>query len=288
MIIVLTGPTGSGKSKMALSIAQKTGAAIINADAFQVYQELNIATAKPSIHMRSLAPHFLYDFVPLNESYNVVEYQADMRSVLHHCQQQNQHVLIAGGTGLYIRAALYDYEFSPSKPVDLSAYEAMDTSSLHQALADMDPAAAEAIHPNNRQRVLRAIEIALQSGSTKTELEQKQTHEPMFPALFYGIETDRGDLYRAAEQRVDEMFAEGLLEETLPLIERYGRDAMAFRAIGVKELFPYIDGEATLEETKALIKTHTRQYIKRQMTWFAHQFDLTWIRDEDAILSTLR
>ncbi len=288
MILVLTGPTGSGKSEIAVSLAKRLGAAVINADAFQVYQELNIATAKPSKEMREAVPHFLFDFVPLDSAYNVAEYQEDMRSVLSFCLSKGQDVIIAGGTGLYIKAALFDYDFSPKAAVDLSPYQVLDDDALHAELAKLDPVSAEKIHPHNRQRVLRAIEIFLGGGTAKSELEQKQKHEPLYPVCFFGLNKERESLYERVNERVEEMFDAGLLEETLPLIEKYGRDAMAFRAIGVKELFPYIDGQITLEVAKETIKKNTRNYIKRQMTWFRHQFDVTWVDGEEQILALLK
>lgn len=288
MILVLTGPTGSGKSEIAVSLAKRLGAAVINADAFQVYQELNIATAKPSKEMREAVPHFLFDFVPLDSAYNVAEYQEDMRSVLSFCLSKGQDVIIAGGTGLYIKAALFDYDFSPKAAVDLSPYQVLDDDALHAELAKLDPVSAEKIHPHNRQRVLRAIEIFLGGGTAKSELEQKQKHEPLYPVRFFGLNKERESLYERVNERVEEMFDAGLLEETLPLIEKYGRDAMAFRAIGVKELFPYIDGQITLEVAKETIKKNTRNYIKRQMTWFRHQFDVTWVDGEEQILALLK
>ena len=283
MILVLTGPTGSGKTALALDLAKRLGAAIVNADAFQVYQELSIATAKPTLAERSLAPHYLFDFVPLISGYNVAEYQADLRSVLGYCLDRGQNVIIAGGTGLYIKAGLYDYEFSPRAEVDLSRYEGYDNDALYAELLALDKDSAAAIHPHNRQRVLRALSLAL-SGETKSSLEARQEHKPLYEAMFFGLNQERDRLYERVDERVERMFAEGLLEETLPLIERYGREAMAFRAIGVKELFPYIDGTATLEQTKELIKKNTRNYVKRQMTWFRHQFDLTWVDSAEDIL----
>lgn len=287
MIIVLTGPTGSGKSKIALSLAKKLDAAIINADAFQVYQELNIATAKPSLEMRLEAPHYLFDFVPLTDAYNVAEYQADARSALACCLEKGQNVIIAGGTGLYIKAALYDYEFTPQKPVDMGKYEGLDNCQLHEELAKLDPISAELIHPNNRRRVLRALEIYLSSGEPKSAIESRQIHQPIYPAKFFCLNKERHILYADVEARVDEMFAAGLVEETLPLIERYGRGVRAFNAIGVKEFFPYLDGLATLEEVRETIKKNTRNYITSQITWFSHQFDPDWIEDEDDLLNRL-
>ena len=267
MILVLTGPTGSGKSDIALSLAKKLGAAIINADAFQVYQELSIATAKPTKAMMAEAPHYLYDFLPLDAAYNVAEYQADMRSVLHYCLEKNQHVIIAGGTGLYIKAAIYDYEFASMPPVDLSSYEKMEDAELYD--------------------VLRAIAVCLGSGEKKSDIESRQAHRMLYPARFYSLNREREQLYEHVNERVDRMFEQGLLEETVPLIQKYGREVPAFRAIGVKELFPYLDGKATLEETKELIKKNTRNYVKRQLTWFRHQFDATWAEGEEDILSSI-
>lgn len=287
MILVLTGPTGSGKSELALSLAKRFDAAIINADAFQVYQELSIATAKPTKEMLTRVPHYLFDFVPLTDAYNVAEYQADMRSVLDFCLEKGQNVIIAGGTGLYIKAALYDYDLSNETKVDLSAYQNLSDEELHRQLGELDPVSARAIHPHNRVRVMRAIEICISHGEAKSTLEAKQEHRPLYDALFFGLNRERDVLYEDVGRRVDKMFEMGLLDETLPLIEKYGREQRAFRAIGVKELFPYIDGQCTLEEAKNAIKKNTRNYIKRQMTWFRNQFDLIWVEDEKDILSHL-
>ena len=289
MIIVLTGATGSGKSKMAISLAKKLDAVIINADAFQVYEELSIATALPSEEERMEVPHFLFSFVPLNEGYNVAEYQKDLRAMLAEFAQRKKNVIIAGGTGLYIRAGLYDYRFQEEEEkMDMSTYENFSNEDLHAVLKRLDPVSAEKIHPNNRQRVLRAIEICLRGGKAKSELEQEQTHAPIYEARFFGIASERQSLYERVNARVEEMFEQGLIEENRRLVEKYGRDVPAFRAIGVKECFPYFDGKATLEETKELIKKNTRNYVKRQDTFFRHQFDIEWIEREEEILEALK
>ena len=288
MIIVLTGPTGSGKSEMAISLAKRLGAVIVNADAFQVYQELNIATAKPSESMMMEAPHYLFDFVPLTSSYNVYEYQKDLRATIAEQEKQGKDIIIAGGTGLYIRAGLYDYEFEESAEIDLSAYEKLNNAALHDALAKLDPKEAEAIHPNNRVRVMRAIAVTLSSGKKKSEMVAEQEHKPIYDVRFYGIEAEREDVYAHCDARVEKMFEAGLLTETKTLVEKYGREAAAFRAIGVKELFPYFDGTISLEQAKEEIKKATRHYVKRQMTFFRHQFDIHWIEDEEEIIADLR
>lgn len=286
MIIVLTGVTGSGKSELAIRLAKKLNAGIVNADAFQVYEELNIATAKPSVEMMMEAPHFLFDFIPLSSSYSVAEYQADLRSAIVTLEKQGRNVVIAGGTGLYIRAGLYDYRFPSLRKVDLSAYEKLDDDKLFAAALSLDEAEAKTIHPHNRVRLLRLIAMAL-AGEKKSEIKQSQSHQPIYDVRFYGLEVDREDIYPRVEQRVERMFEMGLVEEDRRLVEKYGRDCQAFKAIGVKELFPYFDGKISLEEAKADIKKNTRHYVKRQETFFRHQFPINWIKTEEDILNDL-
>ena len=287
MIIVLTGPTGSGKTKVAIELAKALGGVILNGDAFQVYKELNIATAKPTPEEFMQAPHYLFDFIPLTEAYNVHDYQLDLRGCIAELEKKSVPMIIAGGTGLYIRAGLYDYEFTEDKPVDLSEYESKTNEDLHRFLEKIDPKSAAMIHPNNRVRLLRAIEIYLQTGKAKSEIESTQKHAPIYDVKFFGLQTERAPLYERVNARVDEMFASGLLEETKPLVERYGRDCAAFKAIGVKELFPYFDGLITLDEAIETIKKNTRNYVKRQETFFRHQFDIQWVSSSEEILKML-
>lgn len=288
MILVLTGPTGSGKTDMAISLTKKLGGAIINADAFQVYRELNIATAKPSEAQRLEVPHFLFDFVPVSSSYSVYEYQADLRATIADLQEIHKPIIIAGGTGLYIRAGLYDYSFPEEKVVDLSVYEKMDDDTLYAALQKMDPEEAKTIHPHNRIRVLRAIKVYLSSGKKKSEIKAEQKHQPIYDDVyFFGLNAERAPLYERVNQRVEEMFKAGLVEENRALYEKYGEAPRAFQAIGVKELFPYFRGEKNLEECKEEIQKNTRHYVKRQETFFRHQFDIHWITQEKEILDAI-
>lgn len=288
MILVLTGPTASGKSKIAISLARKLNGVVINADAFQVYQELNIATAKPTPEERAMVPHLLFDFVPLDHDYSVAEYQLDLRRTLQEVEKEGKVAIIAGGTGLYLRAGLYDYSFEeePTK-IDMSSYDSLSDQELYDKLVDIDPDAAKAIHPNNRIRVRRAIEIYLTTGKKKSDIEKEQRHEPLFDVRFFALEKERAPLYQRVEQRVEEMFEEGLVEEDLALIQKYGRTPHAFQAIGVKELLPYLDGVKSLEECKEDIKLATRHYVKRQETFFRHQFPVVWVKDEQDILNAL-
>lgn len=286
MIYVLTGATGTGKSRIAVELAKKIGGEIVNADAFQVYEGLKIATAYPDEKDMKEVPHHLYGFVPLNEAYNIHSYQEDCRRVIKEIIDRGHQPILVGGSGLYIRAALYDYDLTvDTTNVDMSVFKDMDNKALHAKLEELDPREAKKIPYQNRVRVERAIALCLAAGKPKSEMIAAQEHAPIYPTKFYVLSKERNDLYPAIEKRVDQMFADGLLKETVPLIERYGRERAAFRAIGVKELFPYLDGECSLEDAKNAIKSDTRHYVKRQETFFRHQFHAKTVRNLEEILS---
>ena len=288
MILVLTGATGTGKSELAIRLAKALSGEIINADAFQVYEGLRIATAAPSESMKAEVPHHLYGYVPLNEGYDIARYQSDCRQVLADVLSRGKLPILVGGSGLYIRSALFDYDLSlDTSKVDLTPYESLSDEDLHEKLEELDPVEAAKIHYHNRRRVLRSLTICLASGTSKTSLLAQQNHQPIYPTKFFALTKERDELYPLVELRVETMFQKGLLEETLPLIEKYGRNAPAFKAIGVKELFPYLDRQSTLEETKALIKENTRHYIKRQETFFRHQFPVIDVGSFEEIIKAL-
>ncbi len=289
MIIVLTGPTGVGKSALAISLAKKIDGEIVNADAFQVYKDLKIATAAPLDEEKKEVPHHLYDFVSLDDSYDISRYQIDARKTIEDILARNKTPILVGGSGLYIRSALYDYDLSiDTTNVDMSQYENKSDEELHAILEKLDPEEAKKIPMQNRRRVLRDIAICLAANESKTSLLSKQNHEPIYETLFFALTKDRETLYELINKRVDKMFEKGLLQETLPLIEKYGEERSAFQAIGVKELIPYIHKEKTLEETIEQIKIDTRHYIKRQETFFRHQFPSINVANEGEILSYLK
>lgn len=288
MIIVLMGPTGVGKSALAIPLAKALNGEIVNADAFQAYEHLSIATAAPKKEDMRDVPHHLYHYVPLTEEYNVSRYQKNARKVINDILSRGKTPIFVGGSGLYIRSALYDYDFSvDTSGIDLSFYEALDDETLYRELEKLDKEEAKKIHPHNRRRVLRDIAICLALGRSKTSFLSEQNHEPIYPTRFFHLVLNRDALYPLVEKRVETMFSMGLLEETVPLIERYGRKAPAFKAIGVKELFPYLDGEITLERAKQDIKDNTRHYIRRQETFFLHQFPHEDVTSFDEIMSKL-
>ena len=287
MIIVITGPTCTGKSETALEVAKVFNAEIVNGDAFQCYKEMNIGVAKPPIEYFSIVPHHLFSFVGVNEDYTIAHYQKDLRKTIGEIFSRGKKVIIVGGSGLYIRSALYDYTFSESTKVDLSNYESMSNEELHRELSKIDPNQAEAIHLNNRKRVLRAIEIYLSQGKTKSEIIDAQEHKLMYDAKFFVREIDRDNLYTAINQRVDKMIDQGLFKEVKDLYDKYGETSKALQAIGYKELIPVIKGEYSLETAIEIVKKNSRNYAKRQLTFIKHQFDVTFYKNTEDLLEIL-
>ncbi len=289
MIIVLTGATGSGKSRLAIDLAKRIDGEIINGDAFQVYKGIEIATAAPTEEEKREVPHHLFSFLECDDGYDISRYQKDLRSKLDEVLSRNKTPIIVGGSGLYLRSALYDYDLSTdTSSVDMSSYEKMDNRELHDVLEKLDPEEAKKIHENNRRRVLRSIEVCLANNGPKTEMIKAQTHEPIYKdCLFFELKRDREQLYPHVEKRIDEMVRTGMVEQTVAMIKKYGKDAPAFKAIGIKEFFPYVDGTASLEDCITTIKTNTRHYVKRQETFFRHQFNLIEISGVEDILKTI-
>lgn len=284
MIFVIAGPTCSGKSSLAIRLASAIDGEIINGDAFQVYKEMNIGTAKPSVEERKLAKHHLFDFVSPNVEYNVKDYQDDVRKIINELISKNKNIIIVGGTGLYQKAALYDFDFSEElEKVDMSDLSDMSNDELYEYLKSIDEEATKTIHKNNRKRVLRAIEIYRSSGKTKSEIIDAQEHKLLYETLFVGLNIKRDLLYEMINERVDKMMNDGLLQEVINLKNNYDVSKHAFQAIGYKELIEYINGVISLEEAIELIKKHSRNYAKRQMTYFKNQLPMVWFENvEDA------
>lgn len=287
MIIVITGPTCLGKSDTALAIAKKINAEIINGDAFQCYKEMEIGVAKPPKDYFNEVPHHLYSFVDVDHDYSIAEYQINLRNKIDELLSIGKNIIIVGGSGLYIRSALYDYDFLENKKVDMSKYEKMDNRSLHDELRKIDPKQAEIIHMNNRKRVLRAIEIYLSSGETKSSLVDKQDHKPIYDVKFFVREIDRDELYSRINKRVDLMYQMGLENEVKNLYKKYGNKPHALQAIGYKEIIAALEGKYSLEEAKELIKKNSRNYAKRQLTFVRHQFPVIYYLDNQDLLEKI-
>ena len=278
MIYVIGGPTGSGKTALAIALAKAWNAPIINADAFQMYQELNIGTNKEILMMRPFKP-FLFDEVSPLENLSVANYQQRFRKLIQTLLPKHPRIIMVGGTGLYMKASLYDFEFAPQQMnIDLSKFDAFDNAQLHAYLATLDLEASQKIHFQNRRRVMRAITILESTGKTKSEQEKAQLKTLLYPATFVGILPQREWLYEQLDKRVDDMFKQGLLEEVKTLVGKYGDTLLAFQAIGYKETIAYLNGKTTLDEAIQKIKQSTKRYAKRQITYFRHQLPMKWYR----------
>ncbi len=276
MIYVIGGPTGSGKTALAVALAEAWHAPIINADAFQMYQEFNIGTNKDLPFISQYKP-YLFDEVSPTDSLSVASYQQRFRTLIKTLLPKHPRIIMVGGTGLYMKASLYDFEFAPEQPsLDISKFEKYDNRQLHDYLATLDLPSSQKIHYQNRRRVLRAIAIHESTGKTKSEIERTQLKTLLFPTTFVGILPPREWLYAQLEKRVEKMFKEGLVEEVKFLVKKYGRHVLAFQAIGYKELIRYLDGEITLDDAIQLIKQSTKRYAKRQITYFQHQLPMRW------------
>lgn len=280
MIFAVVGPTCSGKSSLAIKIAQLFNAEIINFDPYQCYEELEIGVAKPTKDELSIVPHNLFSFVPLDVDFTIFDFQKIFRKTLNSLQNLNKNIVLVGGSGLYLRSAIYDYEFSETKIVDESKYVNMSNEDLYEQLKSIDPESCEKIHVNNRKRVIRALEIFNETGSKKSDLEKLQEHKVLYPIIFIGLNPDREKLYQNINDRVDDMFERGLEEEVENLFKKYSPSLKSLQAIGYKEFT-----QVSKDEVRDLIKKNTRNYAKRQMTFFKHQFDnINWFETkEDAL-----
>lgn len=268
MIYAILGLTCSGKSDFAEKLSLKYNAPIINFDAFQVYKELNKGTAKPSKKELDSGRYFLYDFVSIKEDYNVSRYQEEARLLLE--KFKDKDVVMVGGTGLYLKAALFDYKFLKEEKMDEDFLKDVSNEELYRKLLLIDKDDAIKIGVNNRKRLLRALYIYKIHNKSKSELNDNGKNTLLYKDVkFYGIDIDRALLYQRIDQRVDKMFEDGLEEEARSLFNSYDHSLRALQAIGYKEFLLSSD----TEEIKKMIKNNTHHYAKRQMTFFKHQFD---------------
>ena len=271
MIIVITGPTGVGKTKLSIALAKKYHAEIINGDAVQVYKGLDIGSAKVTPEEMENIPHHLFSIKEVTEDYSIYNYQKDCRKLIEEIQSKGKNVIIVGGTGLYIKSALYDYTLNDNNLSD--QYEGISTEELYQRLISLDKDID--IDKHNRRRVVRALNYYLDTG---TSIKSNQNGSKLlYDATFVGLTMEnREDLYNRINNRVDEMLSKGLLEEVKHFYQKNIHTKPLQSAIGYKELYLYLDGKITYEEAIELIKRNSRRYAKRQYTFFNHQFKIKW------------
>lgn len=271
MIIVITGPTSVGKTKLSISLAKKYNAEIINGDAIQVYRGLDIGSAKVTKEEMNGVVHHLFDIKDVWEDYSIFDYQRDCRNLIQDITSRGKNVVIVGGTGLYIKSALYDYTLNKEEVVDRD-YEGIETIELYNRLKNLDKDID--IDRNNRRRVIRALNYYLTFN--KSIKDNKNGDKLLYDSIFIGLTTDRELLYDRINKRVDVMFNNGLIDEVKFFYDKNMRYKPLLGGIGYKELYNYFDGEISLDEAINLIKRNSRRYAKRQYTFFNNQFDVKW------------
>lgn len=288
-VIVIVGPTASGKSEVSICLAKKINGEIISADSMQVYREMNIGTAKITKEEMAGIPHHMIDIVNPDENFNVAMYQKMAVEVIHDILQRGRVPIIVGGTGLYISTLVNGIEFLEidnddafRKEMEQKANE-QGADVIFAELQKIDPEAAKVIEKNNVKRVIRALEIYHLTGKNKTTWDKESRKEVPFAYQMYGILWDRKILYERINQRVDNMIAEGLIEEVQKLKEKYTFSQTALQGLGYKEVLSYLDGNMTKEEMIEKLKMETRRYAKRQMTWFRREEKIQWYSKEEIV-----
>ena len=294
-VLVIVGPTASGKSTIALEIAKRHNGEIISADSMQVYKYMDIGTDKVPLSQRKEIPHHLIDITYIKEPFSVARYQRLARQAVNDILGRGKLPIIAGGTGLYVRALIDDLKFPGGKVENKVRKDLEDElkekgiDHLFKILAEIDPEAITFIDKRNHRRVIRALEVYRLTGKPFSQYRTDwRNYKPVFDAIIVGLKLTRELLYKRINQRVEEMIEKGLIDETRNLLKMSFKEAVVSRqALGYKELFDYFDGRATLPESIETIKKRTRNYAKRQLTWFKKDPRIVWIdaRDKNKIIS---
>jgi tRNA dimethylallyltransferase len=272
-LIAIVGPTAVGKTRLALRLAQELDGEIISADSRQVYQGMDIGTAKPTLEERRRVPHHLIDVVAPDEGFTLAQYQELAYDAIGGVSARGKLPFLVGGTGQYVRAVVEGWgipRVPPNEELRARLYrqaEVEGEEALHARLREVDPAAAEGIDPRNVRRVVRALEVYLETGQPISELQRKKP--PPYRILQIGLTMERQELYRRIDERVDRMMEEGLVEEVRGLVEQgYGYDLPSMSGLGYQQIGLYLRGQVSLEEAVQLIKRHTRRFVRQQYNWF--------------------
>ena len=288
-LIILTGPTAAGKTKLSIGLAKSIGGEIISADSMQVYKKMDIGTAKIRPEEMDGVPHYLVDEFDPSEEFNVVVFVERAKAAMEKIYAAGHIPIIVGGTGFYIQALLYDIDFSEHEDKESYRKELEQLAKekgkeyLYEILKEVDPEYAQIVHFNNVKRVIRALEYHKENGHKLSEhnKEQRQKGSP-YNFAYFVLYHDREVLYDRINRRVDLMMEDGLLEEVKGLIEEgYTKDLVSMQGLGYKEFFDYFDGEMSLEETVDKVKRDTRRFAKRQLTWFRREKEVVWLNKKE-------
>lgn len=288
-LIILTGPTASGKTALSVELAKRIGGEIISADSMQVYRHMDVGSAKVTVEEMDGVPHHLIDVLDPQDAFNVVVFQEMAKKAMEEIYQNGHIPIVAGGTGFYIQALLNDIDFTENdgdteyrQSLEKLAAE-QGANVLHEKLRAVDPASADAIHANNVKRVIRALEFYEQTGKRISEHnEEERQKESPYNFAYYVLNMDRARLYSRIDMRVDKMVEDGLVEEVEKL-KAMGctRDMVSMQGLGYKEILDYLNGELSLDEAIYVLKRDTRHFAKRQLTWFKREKEVSWITQEE-------
>lgn len=282
-VIVIGGPTASGKTALSIELAKKINGEIISADSMQIYKEMNIGTAKPEKEEMQGIPHYMLDIITPEERFSVADYKIRAKKAIKEIIEKGKIPIIVGGTGLYIESLIYEIEFLQIE-TDLNYRKELEQIAqekglnyLYEKAMKIDPKAMEKISTNDQKRILRVLELYHQTGKTKTQLDNESRKEPEYDYKLFAINMDREILYNRINKRVDIMLQNGLVNEVKNIYEKYKEFPTAMQGLGYKEVVEYLEGKATYEQMVEKIKMESRRYAKRQLTWFRKYENITWI-----------
>ncbi|ADL12680.1 tRNA (adenosine(37)-N6)-dimethylallyltransferase MiaA [Acetohalobium arabaticum] len=295
-LVAIIGPTAVGKTELSFTLAKELNAEIISGDSMQVYEGMDIGTAKPTVEERQGIPHHMIDILTPDQDFSVADFQERVDELIPEIVERGRLPMLVGGTGLYVKALIQGFIF-PEMETDWDLRKQLEaeaeehgTEYVHDKLKEIDPTLADKLHPNDLRRVIRGIEVYQQTGKTSTHFRQKaKERPPRYRAVKIGLKRDRDELYERINRRVDLMIDNGLIEEVKELYEAgYERGLTSMQGLGYKELIGYFEGEYDLEEAIRLIKRDTRHFAKKQLTWFRkddeiHWFDVGEYEDEELV-----
>lgn len=289
-ILVIGGPTGSGKSDLAVRLAEQVGGEIVNADSMQIYRGMDIGTAKPSAEERARVPHHLLDIISPEQNFTASDFRRKAAAAIADINSRGMKPIVVGGTGLYIRALLEGLVDSPTGDPELrKQFAEVPGEELLQRLFLVDPETASRLHQNDRVRITRALEVFSQTGRPISAFRSEHAFSgAYYDALKMAIKVERQELYGRIDRRVEQMLRDGLVGEVRSLVASgYDLELKSMRAIGYKEIFAHLAGEITLDEAVTLIKRDSRRYAKRQMTWFSKENEIYWLEYPESFANIL-
>ena len=290
-LIVIVGPTAVGKTALSIEVAKAVNGEIISGDAIQVYRGMDIGSAKITHEEMEGIPHHLIDILDPDEAYSAAQFKAHAEKLIEDIYSRGKTPMIVGGTGLYIQSVLYEYEFveedNALKKDILCKLEQYNKETLYAMLKDRDPKAAAQIHMNNRQRVLRALTYYEMHHKSITDQKKSQTLSSKYDTFIIGLNMPRPILYDRINHRVLLMIEQGLVQEVSTLLSKGYREKQSMTAIGYKEIIPYIDGEVSLNQAVESLQQNSRNFAKRQLTWFNNQMKIDWFDTDDLSVETI-